>query len=329
MFERLPQEITFSQQSNGEFTQQSKISSGLQVVLSMFPGHLNKADKGWAEFTPIYSVDSGNHGIINWSQLVANSYMGAQVKPEAQYQHLRAQHKGPLNLAAHVVGSRQLNATLDKDGKETAPAQKESVDVIVFSDIDFISDRFFSIRREGWQNLTLDNVTIFLNAIDFLTGDKEFVELRKKRKNHRTLTKFDVIRRQLDGQRREIIKTAEADAQLELDKAQQNLNAAVAAVQKRDDLKDEEKMRILATVQESQNQAFTNKQDEINKRKERKIQDEERQMEEAMKSHRRKVVVMAVVMPPLLPLFIGLFVYFKRRSREMNNVSKKRIKETV
>ena len=48
-----------------------------------------------------------------------------------------------------------------------------------------------------------------------------------------------------------------------------------------------------------------------------------------MKSHRRQVVVMAVIVPPLLPLFIGLVVFFKRRSREMNNVSKKRIKKAL
>ena len=133
----------------------------------------------------------------------------------------------------------------------------------------------------------------------------------------------------LDAQRRDIIKKAEADAVTELAKAQEALDKAVAAVQKRDDLKDEEKLRILATVQESQSQAFSNKQEEIDKRKNRKIQDEERKMEEAMKSHRRQVVVMAVIVPPLLPLFIGLVVFFKRRSREMNNVSKKRIKKAL
>lgn len=331
MFERLPQEITFSQNSNGEFTVENEISSGLQVVLSMFPGHIKKEESSWTSFSPIYSVNSGNHGTIGWNQMVGmGGFMGPptpQVKPEAQYQHLRQRAAQELIMAAHVQGSRKVDAVKDEEGKETSPAKDEKVDLIVFSDIDFISDRFFSIRRDGWQNLSLDNVTIFLNAIDFLTGDKDFVELRKKRKNHRSLTKFDVIRRDLDAQRRDIIKKAEADAQTELNKAQEALDNAVAAVQKRDDLKDEEKLRILATVQESQSQAFSNKQEEINKRKDRKIQDEERKMSEAVKSHRRQVVVMAVVLPPMLPLFIGLFVYFKRRSREINNVSKNRIKE--
>ena len=265
MFERLPQEITFSQNSNGEFTGDNEISSGLQVVLSMFPGHLKKAENSWATFSPIYSVNSGNHGTISWNQMVGmgGGFMGPptpQVKPEPQYQHLRQKSSEELIMAAHIHGSRKVEAVKDKDGKETSPASEEKVDLIVFSDIDFISDRFFSIRREGWQNLTLDNVTIFLNAIDFLTSDKDFVELRKKRKNHRSLTKFDVIRRDLDAQRRDIIKKAEADAVTELAKAQEALDKAVAAVQKRDDLKDEEKLRILATVQESQSQAFSNKQ---------------------------------------------------------------------
>ena len=109
----------------------------------------------------------------------------------------------------------------------------------------------------------------------------------------------------------------------------QNLNTirAMSEVEKREDLKPEEKVRILATVQEAQSRAFSVKKEDIDKKKAKKVQDAERELNEEMKDHKQKVVIMAVAIPPLLPLLLAFIVYFKRKSREIQNVSKERLKE--
>ncbi|MCM8538925.1 MAG: Gldg family protein [Lentisphaeraceae bacterium] len=331
----LPYEIPFSLADNKEFNKENDISKELQVVVSLFPGHISAAKDAWTSFTPLMSLANGNHGTIQWGQMVESNYMGARPKQPQAYQHFRKISMTPLNLGAYVSGSRKVETKVPeskKDDKEKAEKPKveskeEKVDMIVIADIDFISDQFFGIRRQGIENLDFDNVTLFLNAIDFLSGDKDFIQLRNKRKNHHILTKFDSIRKDLDKKRMDIVQQAEKDAEKELEKAQKVLDETVAEVQKREDLKPEEKVRILATIQEAQSRAFSVKKEDIDKKKARKVQDAERELNEEMKAHKQKVVIMAVTIPPLLPLLLAFIVYFKRKSREIQNVSKGRLKE--
>lgn len=327
-----PYEIPFSLADNKEFNDDIVITKGAQVVLSMFPGHISAAKDAWTEFTPLMKISNGNHGTVKWSQMVENNYMGAQIQDSQQYQHFRKISTVPLYLGAYVNGSRKTEVKADVKDEEKSEEAKtvsktEKVDLIVFSDMDFISDRFFSVRRQGIENLNFDNVTVFLNAIDFLSGDKDFIQLRNKRKKHHILTKFDEIRKDLNKKRMKIVEKAEEDAEKEMENAQKALDEAVALIQKDDKLKPEEKMRTLATVQEQQSRQFSVKKEDIDKKKTRKIQAAERELNEEMKSHKQTVVFMAVAIPPLLPLFLALIVYFKRRSREIKNVSKSRLKE--
>ena len=308
----VPDEIPFSSSGNNEFSNH-EVTSGLQVVVSMFPGHLKKAKDAWTTFTPLFSLNSGNHGTIKWNDLMIQGFMGQQqLGREPQYRHKRVKSSSPLNLGAHVKGTKKEG---DKELK---------VDLMVFSDLDFISDRFFGMRSQG--SFDFDNVTLVLNAIDFMADDKEFITLRKKRKNRHTLTKFDDLRKEQDAKMKKIIEEAEKNAKVELDKAQAILDKAVETVKAEKDLKPEEMARKLSTVQEQQSQAFSNKQEEIERKKNRRIKDAERDMNEAMKSHKNKVVTMAIIIPTLLPLIIALVVYFRRRSRETRNVSKNRMK---
>ena len=333
-----PYEIPFSLADNKEFNNDIEISKDLQVVLSMFPGHISAEKDSWTEFTPLIKIANGNHGTVQWSQMIENNYMGAQIKDAQQYQHFRKISMVPLNLGAYVKGSRKVEVKeeipkpAEKEGEDKkvelkVTSKEEKVELIVFSDMDFISDRFFGVRRQGIENLNFDNVTVFLNAIDFLSGDKDFIQLRNKRKKHHILTKFDTIRKDLNKKRMDIVKKAEEDAEKELEKAQKALDEAVALIQKDESLKPEEKMRTLATVQEQQSRQFSVKKEDIDKKKARKVQTAERELNEEMKSHKQKVVFMAVAIPPLLPLFLALIVYFKRRSREIQNVAKSRLKE--
>jgi ABC-2 type transport system permease protein len=310
----LPFEIPFSLEDNSEFSS-NEVTSGLQLMVSIFPGHIAKAKDSWSEFTPLHSISGGNHGTVKWSDMVVNNpFMGTpQVGNPQQYQHKRTAVKGPLHLGAYVKGSK-------KEGDV-----EKKVDMIVISDIDFISNQFFGMRSQG-SDLNFDNITMFLNSIDFLSGDKDFIELRKKRKKHHTLTKFDDLRKVQDTARTDIVKQAEASAELELGKARKAVQAAVENVRKQKDLKPEEMGRIIATVQEAQQQTLAVKEKEINRKKNRKIQDAEREMNEAMKSHKNRVVTMAVVIPVLLPMIIALFVFIRRKSRETKNVSRNRIR---
>ena len=71
-----------------------------------------------------------------------------------------------------------------------------NVNVVLVADIDMLSDDFFNLRDQGevpgmGVTFDFDNTTFVLNAIDSLAGEDRFLELRKRRPKHRTLTRIE------------------------------------------------------------------------------------------------------------------------------------------
>ena len=66
---------------------------------------------------------------------------------------------------------------------------------MLVADAEMVSDIFFRWREQGSIpgqdiNFDFDNVTFVLNALDSLAGDDRFLELRKRRPQHRTLERL-------------------------------------------------------------------------------------------------------------------------------------------
>ncbi|MGZ4693172.1 MAG: hypothetical protein ACXWA3_06055, partial [Acidimicrobiales bacterium] len=64
------------------------------------------------------------------------------------------------------------------------------------ADIDMLTHDFFRLREQGGIpeagiNFDFDNVTFVLNVLDSLSGDQRFMEIRKRRPKHRTLTTIE------------------------------------------------------------------------------------------------------------------------------------------
>ena len=77
--------------------------------------------------------------------------------------------------------------------------------MVLVADIDMLTDEFFRLREQGevpgmGMTFDFDNTTFVLNAIDSLAGEDRFLELRKRRPKHRTLTR---IEERLDEARKE------------------------------------------------------------------------------------------------------------------------------
>ena len=76
---------------------------------------------------------------------------------------------------------------------------------MLVADIDMLTDDFFNLREQGevpgmGMTFDFDNTTFVLNAIDALAGEDRFLDLRKRRPKHRTLTR---IEERLDEARKE------------------------------------------------------------------------------------------------------------------------------
>ena len=68
--------------------------------------------------------------------------------------------------------------------------------MVLAADAEMVSDIFFRWREQGGlpdQDIVFDfdNITFALNALDSVAGDSRFLEIRKRRPQHRVLERFD------------------------------------------------------------------------------------------------------------------------------------------
>jgi ABC-2 type transport system permease protein len=216
------------------------------------------------------------------------------------------------------VASATPEASKDEKGKdkdkETSKARK--INVIAIADLDLISEQFFQIRRQKVEDLELDNVTFVLNCVDVLAGDDSFVALRKRRLKHRTLETLEARTKTFVDAYLARSKEAEDEAKAKLDVAQKNLNKQVDAVRARTDVDERTKEILLLNLQEVANRRLDVEKANIEDVKRRAIQNSVGERENSVRNIRNNVRTLAVVIPPLPPLVLGILVFFVRMRRE-------------
>ena len=105
------------------------------------------------------------------------------------------------------------------------------------ADIDPLYRDFFELRAQGNDpdrelNLNADDVTFVLNTLDELAGDDRFIEIRKRRPQHRVLSR---IEDRMDSAREASIqnrKKYNEEYDQAIAKAQQALNEKVEELKK-------------------------------------------------------------------------------------------------
>ncbi len=349
MIGTLPKEFVFVGEGSGAskpFNSEESITAGLKQLLFLFPGAIRRREASDLTFTPL--VYTGKEtGTVPASEIMQPAFFGQggglnqgrRLRPTREEYVLACHIKGKVKDALPMADGSQDDPTTDLPLAKpdntllSSPATKKGkeVDVILVADIDLLYSAFFNIRSRGQDeeadvNLNLDNVTFVLNALDRLAGDSSFIEIRKRRPSHRTLETFE----QATADSR--IKVLEATEKFrnefedQRQAEQKKLDEEVAKIQKQKDVDAMTVMQQVQIAQQAGQKRLTTQVERLERQRDEQIKTAERDFAREVRTKQNQVKVNAVLWAPILPLLMGVAVFFSRRAKEREGVSKSRLR---
>jgi ABC-type uncharacterized transport system involved in gliding motility auxiliary subunit len=191
--------------------------------------------------------------------------------------------------------------------KEPLPEEqrKESA-VVVFSDVDFISDQLAFISNPfGMLQAANDNHRVMMNAVDFLLGSEELMSVRAKRAIRRPFELFDEI---------------EAQAEKDTIEREQQINADVESFQ--------DELRVKQSEITTRNAALFQKklQDEVDELNEKiregsaELRDIRRERRARLEGQEAQVRFAILGWMPILILGLGFFQLYRRRQQRIDRI---------
>ncbi|MHC4318659.1 MAG: Gldg family protein [Planctomycetota bacterium] len=327
----LPPEMVFVARGSGAtepFNEASPITGGLQQVLLMFPGFVRHRIGGASQFTPLLQTGTQT-AVVSFDDMIQRTIFGSGgLNPNRRYRPTRQ----PYTLAARIRGPAVAEEAQDA-GAEPAEAPKPAagLDVVLASDIDMLYSVFFVLRERGSRpeeelDMNFDNVTFVLNVLDELSGDDRFLEIRKRRPAHRTLTAVEertggII--EVAAQNTERFKTEFDQKQAE---QRRKFDADIQQLQQREGID----LQQMALEVQAAMQANERRLEAIVERLERERDQQLQQTERDLALEIRKVQdgfkFVAVAAPPILPLVLAVFVFGWRRRLEKIGVPAQRLR---
>lgn len=329
----MPEDIVFlgtGNENEATFSVANSMTSELQELVLLYPGHVGPTDDLRYEFEPLLRSGTGS-GTNGYFSLVRGSPFGPQMNPSPP----RQQDDDDYIMAARVQFATGVTPTAsdaatsedesdevndDEDGAavppEPEPALEGEVDVIVVADLDFISEQFFAIREQAPGGLNFDNITFFLNAMDTLLEEDSFIDLRSRRARHRTLERVEAQTADFIEQRTADEQQAEADAEQALTDAQQRLNDRVAELQARSDIDAQTKQIMVRNLEEVENRRLSVLSTNINTEKDTRIQTSRENMESQIRQIQTSIKTFAILLPPVPVVALGIMIFARRQRRE-------------
>jgi ABC-2 type transport system permease protein len=319
--------------AQGAFNPEQVATSGLQEVVTLFPGLLRPRSGGAGpEFIPLLRTDDRG-GLVSWSQTIEQGFMGISGInrrrphiPTATSYTLAARLTGTAPVekekTADVDAAKKDQTKKDEPKKDEKPA---TIKVVAVADLDMIAEQFFELRRQKIANLDFDNVTFVLNCVDVLSGDDSFVPLRKKRPKHRTLVTLEAQTKSFVEELQNQTKAAEDAAKQKLDDAQKKFDKQVDQIKSRTDLDERTKDIMLTNLQDVAQRRLDVEKAKIEDEKLNKIRESKADSEQKIRAIENRVRYMAAAVPPLPPLFLAVIIFVTRLRRENLGANPKRL----
>ena len=315
------------------FNESDPVSAGLQQLLFVFPGSVSGLNVSEMAFTPLVQTGTKT-GTVDVQQIAPMAMFGMMQISEERKQTPTGRE---YILAARIQGDlpgQPDSAPAEGDADQEKDAESTKLDVILVSDIDMLHRAFFSLREQGDNpeaglDLQFDNVTFVLNVLDSLAGDDRFIEIRKRRAIHRTLT---AIERATEDSRKTTAEEAKRlqdeyddfvkDEQKKLDDKMKSLEARM----KKENMGAQDVLLQVAMAQQAGQKRLDAEKERLKAEMERERNRIDTKMTLEIKRVQDTYKLWAVLLPPILPLLIAVLVFFSRHMQEKEGVSRSRLR---
>jgi ABC-2 type transport system permease protein len=169
-------------------------------------------------------------------------------------------------------------------------------------------------------------VPFILNILDELAGDSRFIDIRKRAREHRTLTKIDEAtydsRKQANEDEDKFISQIDKEEQ----DARKSMNDKIEQVEGRTDLNQMEKSVLLEQVRMREQDKLDARVRSLAEERKSKVKEIRYGLEQNVRSVQDTYKFLAILIPPIPPLLLALAVFFRRRELERQGVARERLK---
>jgi ABC-2 type transport system permease protein len=241
----------------------------------------------------------------------------------------------PAEAAAEAdpaeTAAKETGKTRDPAEKPAAGPKKNNIDVVLVSDIDWVAPIIFQLREMGQnQDMLIDwkfqNVPFVLNILDSLAGDDRFIDIRKRTRPHRILTKVEEATEEYRSNSLKDRSKYIEDATREIEAVRQEFRDKIAELEGRTDLDARAKAQRI----EMQRIDFERQRDvkinRLEKDRDRQVKQSDRELAARIQGVQNFYKFAAVILPPIPPILLAFFVFFHRRKSEQEGVNTNRLR---
>jgi len=344
--------------ANNALNVDDSITAGLSEILFPVPGVVVASSSSDLKLTPL--VKTGDFaGRMRYEQ-----FRDSQNDPE-RLQAAQGLPTGEQILAARIQGveeksdtaaedkndakangkSGSSGATDDKQDEPPEAPKSRPINVVYVADIDLMMSAFLRIRARPDDdeeiNWRFENVNFLLNIVDSLSGDDDYIEIRRRKPFHTTLR---VVEAKVRAQRDEEFKNRveyekKYDEEIkkieeENEKLTKELNGRLQELQQkqREGDPDVSPADILELVQRKaiKERELAQKLDvtreQLQRDRDLKIEEARRQTDLRVLEIQNFYKALAVGIPWIPPCLVGIVVFVSRRLREREGIVKARLR---
>tara|TARA_R110002073_G_scaffold60209_3_gene151182 strand:- start:16116 stop:19034 length:2919 start_codon:yes stop_codon:yes gene_type:complete len=328
-------------------SEKSVITSKLRQVLCLYAASVRAKDSSTLKHTKLMST-GGRSGLLPFNKVQQIMQGATTVAREIDSVSPGLAVAMTIEGAVAATEKKASDDDSKKDAgneaeKADSPAAAQGIKAVYVADTDIMSPVFLQIRADPKQaadmRFQFQNVTFILNAIDWLTGETDFIEVRKHEPIFASLRMIDSVKeiassnvskrsKEFQDEYDETVR----EAQEKMDTELKSLREELEKLQKESANgrvppdKLQAKVQAFQTLQEREQTRLEVKIAKSERDREQKIGDIQREADQKVTWIQNQVKAAAVVLPCIPPLIIGVIVFASRRLRERENISKSRLK---